>query len=126
MYLLTALLVGINMIYIFGTLKKQKINIADFYVLLGVTIMIYSGIINPPMVGIIGFTVLFLNLLFWNSFIKIINKENLEILFKKYVNCGYVKQMIKEANRESLEKEDVLSDNLYYYNAVNDAVSIVE
>jgi len=25
-----------------------------------------------------------------------------------------------------LEKEDVLSDNLYYYNAVNDAVSIVE
>ena len=88
MYLLTALLVGINMIYIFGTLKKQKINIADFYVLLGVTIMIYSGIINPPMVGIIGFTVLFLNLLFWNSFIKIINKENLEILFKKYVKLN--------------------------------------
>ena len=24
------------------------------------------------------------------------------------------------------QKEDVLSDNLYYYNAVNDAVSIVE
>ena len=48
------------------------------------------------------------------------------VMDKKYVNCGYVKQMIKEANRESLEKEDVLSDNLYYYNAVNDAVSIVE
>ena len=48
------------------------------------------------------------------------------VMDKKYVNCGYVKQMIKEANKESLEKEDVLSDNLYYYNAVNDAVSIVE
>ena len=48
------------------------------------------------------------------------------VMDKKYVNCGYVKQMIKEANRESLEKEDVLSDNLYYYNAVNDAVSIVK
>ena len=48
------------------------------------------------------------------------------VMDKEYVNCGYVKQMIKEANRESLEKEDVLSDNLYYYNAVNDAVSIVE
>ena len=45
---------------------------------------------------------------------------------KEYVNCDYVKQMIKEANKESLEKEDVLSDNLYYYNAVNDAVNIVE
>ena len=48
------------------------------------------------------------------------------VMDKEYVNCDYVKQMIKEANRESLEKEDVLSDNLYYYNAVNDAVSIVE
>ena len=45
---------------------------------------------------------------------------------KKYVNCGYVKQMIKEANKENLEKADILSDNLYYYNAVNDAVSIIE
>ena len=26
------------------------------------------------------------------------------VMDKKYVNCGYVKQMIKEANRESLEK----------------------
>ena len=34
--------------------------------------------------------------------------------------------MIKEANKESLEEVDILSDNLYYYNAVNDAVSIVE
>ena len=48
------------------------------------------------------------------------------VMDKEYVNCDYVKQMIKEANRESLEKEDVLSDNLYYYNAVNDAVSIVK
>ncbi len=45
---------------------------------------------------------------------------------KEYVNCDYVKQMIKEANKENLEKVDVLSDNLYYYNAVNDAVSIVK
>lgn len=45
---------------------------------------------------------------------------------KEYVNCAYVKQMIKEANKENLEKEDVLSDNLYYYNVVNDAVNIVE
>ncbi len=70
------------------SIDDTPLNIADFYVLLGVTIMIYSGIINPPMVGIIGFTVLFLNLLFWNSFIKIINKENLEILFKKYVKLN--------------------------------------
>ena len=28
--------------------------------------------------------------------------------------------------REDLEKADVMPDNLYYYNAVNDAVSIVE
>ena len=48
------------------------------------------------------------------------------VMDKEYVNCDYVKQMIKEANKENLEKEDVLSDNLYYYNAVNDAVSIVE
>lgn len=48
------------------------------------------------------------------------------VMDKKYVNCGYVKQMIKEANKENLEKADILSDNLYYYNAVNDAVSIVE
>lgn len=48
------------------------------------------------------------------------------VMNKEYVNCGYVKQMIKEANKENLEKEDVLSDNLYYYNAVNDAVSIIE
>ena len=48
------------------------------------------------------------------------------VMDKEYVNCGYVKQMIKETNKESLEKEDVLSDNLYYYNAVNNAVSIVE
>ena len=48
------------------------------------------------------------------------------VMNKEYVNCGYVKQMIKEANKENLEKEDVLSDNLYYYNAVNDAVNIVE
>ena len=34
--------------------------------------------------------------------------------------------MIKETNKENLEKADVMSDNLYYYNAVNDAVSIVE
>ena len=34
--------------------------------------------------------------------------------------------MIQEAIKENLEKADVLSDNLYYYNAVNDAVSIVE
>lgn len=34
--------------------------------------------------------------------------------------------MIKETNKENLEKEDVLSDNLYYYNAVNNAVSIVK
>lgn len=34
--------------------------------------------------------------------------------------------MIKEANKENLEKADVMPDNLYYYNAVNDAVSIVE
>ena len=48
------------------------------------------------------------------------------VMDKEYVNCGYVKQMIKEANNENLEKADILSDNLYYYNAVNDAVSIVE
>ena len=48
------------------------------------------------------------------------------VMDKKYVNCGYVKQMIKEANKENLEKADILSDNLYYYNAVNDAVSIVK
>ena len=48
------------------------------------------------------------------------------VMDKEYVNCGYVKQMIKEANRESLEKADVMPDNLYYYNAVNDAVSIVK
>ena len=48
------------------------------------------------------------------------------VMDKKYVNCGYVKQMIKEANKENLEKADILSDNLYYYNAVNDAVSIIE
>ena len=34
--------------------------------------------------------------------------------------------MIKETNKENLEKADVIPDNLYYYNAVNDAVSIVE
>ena len=34
--------------------------------------------------------------------------------------------MIKETNIENLEKADVMPDNLYYYNAVNDAVSIVE
>ena len=34
--------------------------------------------------------------------------------------------MIKETNKENLEQADVMSDNLYYYNAVNDAVSIVE
>ena len=34
--------------------------------------------------------------------------------------------MIKETNKENLEKADVMPDNLYYYNAVNDAVSIVE
>ena len=33
--------------------------------------------------------------------------------------------MIKETNKENLEKADVIPDNLYYYNAVNDAVSIV-
>ena len=27
---------------------------------------------------------------------------------------------------DEVQKADVLSDNLYYYNAVNDAVSIVE
>ena len=48
------------------------------------------------------------------------------VMDKEYVNCDYVKQMIKEANKENLEKVDVLSDNLYYYNAVNDAVSIVK
>ena len=48
------------------------------------------------------------------------------VMDKKYVNCAYVKQMIKEANKENLEKADILSDNLYYYNAVNDAVSIVK
>ena len=48
------------------------------------------------------------------------------VMDKKYVNCDYVKQMIKEANKENLEKADILSDNLYYYNAVNDAVSIVK
>ena len=34
--------------------------------------------------------------------------------------------MIKETNKENLEKADVIPDNLYYYNAVNDAVSIVK
>ena len=34
--------------------------------------------------------------------------------------------MIQEAIKENLEKADVMPDNLYYYNAVNDAVSIVE
>ena len=34
------------------------------------------------------------------------------VMDKKYVNCGYVKQMIKEANKENLEKADILSDNL--------------
>ena len=34
--------------------------------------------------------------------------------------------MIQEAIKENLEKADVIPDNLYYYNAVNDAVSIVE
>ena len=34
--------------------------------------------------------------------------------------------MIKETNKENLEKADVIPDNLYYYNAVNDAASIVE
>ena len=34
--------------------------------------------------------------------------------------------MIKEAIKENLEKADVIPYNLYYYNAVNDAVSIVE
>ena len=48
------------------------------------------------------------------------------VMNKEYVNCAYVKQMIKEANKENLEKADILSDNLYYYNTVNDAVSIVE
>ena len=36
------------------------------------------------------------------------------VMDKEYVNCGYVKQMIKEANKESLEKADVMPDNLYY------------
>ena len=34
--------------------------------------------------------------------------------------------MIKEAIKENLEKADVIPDNLYYYNAVNDAASIVK
>ena len=34
--------------------------------------------------------------------------------------------MIQEAIKENLEKADVMFDNLYYYNAVNDVVSIVE
>ena len=29
--------------------------------------------------------------------------------------------MIKETNKENLEKADVIPDNLYYYNAVNEA-----
>ena len=34
--------------------------------------------------------------------------------------------MIQEAIKENLEKADVIPGNLYYYNAVNDAVSIVK
>lgn len=37
-----------------------------------------------------------------------------------------IKETNKETNKENLEKADVMFDNLYYYNAVNDVVSIVE
>ena len=37
-----------------------------------------------------------------------------------------IKETNKETNKENLENADVMFDNLYYYNAVNDVVSIVK
>ena len=41
------------------------------------------------------------------------------------INPGELKQLIKEVNRFQLEPEDILSDNLYYYNRKEENVKIV-
>ena len=41
------------------------------------------------------------------------------------VNPGELKQLIMEVNRFQLEPEDILSDNLYYYNRREEKVKIV-
>ena len=71
---------------------------------------------------------------YWNSesvdeIVAVINRSlfpkfDCEINLEKLPSIMSLTDIVSKTDSQS--QEDVLSDNLYYYNAVNDAVSIVE
>lgn len=87
-YLISVLLIVINLLYILASSKKYYINVASIFILVGTIVLLYSMFINPPIVGIVGFAVIYLNLILWYSVSRAVNKEKLTTLFVKFIKIN--------------------------------------
>lgn len=89
-YLLTALMVMLNMIFLLASLKNLKVNCITVFIGVGLVVLLYSFLINPAIVGVIGFAVLFLNLLFWDLFMRNTQKEKLDSFFRLFLKVNVI------------------------------------
>jgi hypothetical protein len=87
-YALSAIMIGLNTIVLMKRIKNIKINIVSVFMIIGFISMVITFISYKPIVSIVGYGVLFLNLMLWNIFLKNLDTKYLENFFKYLIKLN--------------------------------------
>lgn len=87
-YVVSVILILINLLYALLSARKLYINAVSVFMLIGGITLLYSMLVNPPVIGFIGFSVIYLNLLLWYSISRVIRGQKLTFLFSKLIELN--------------------------------------
>lgn len=89
-YFLSALMIIFNFVFLLASLKNARVNCVTAFFFIGVLVFVYSILLNPLAVSLVGYIAFFANLLFWVLFFSKYKHKDLNDFIHFYLKVNII------------------------------------